>query len=350
MTASVETRPGHHPHAYPARIAHAGGDDVLNDNLGAFYRSMLEHPEWNVGQIAKRLGLDIEDARILISRLLDFSLLQRSMNREGQYVAASPILAMKQLIDGERALLDASRERLERRYEAIEAALSHYAARNAPGDRSAAFESLTESDLIRRFLDDLAVQCRSELLLMSPDLEKSDDRPTSTELLIRSALARGATVRVVYPDTILYDKAALACNTTLQQAGARIVSIGAEVPMRMMIVDRQVALLPDAGNDCLEQVVLVREPNVIAALVGIYEACWAQAARLTSLPSVEEGRSEVEHQVLRGLAHGLKDETVARQMNVSVRTVRRVVADLMERCNANSRFDLGVRAVRLGWI
>ncbi|MDP9611903.1 MULTISPECIES: LuxR C-terminal-related transcriptional regulator [Streptomyces] len=46
----------------------------------------------------------------------------------------------------------------------------------------------------------------------------------------------------------------------------------------------------------------------------------------------------------------LTDSAVARQLGMSDRTVRRVVAQLMERLGAQSRFEAGVRAVERGWI
>ena len=53
---------------------------------------------------------------------------------------------------------------------------------------------------------------------------------------------------------------------------------------------------------------------------------------------------------LRLLAHGLKDDAVARHLGVSVRTARRFIADLHERAGAASRFELGVKAKELGWL
>ena len=45
-----------------------------------------------------------------------------------------------------------------------------------------------------------------------------------------------------------------------------------------------------------------------------------------------------------------KDEQIARALGMSVRTVRRRVADLMDELGADSRFQAGVEAVRRGWI
>ena len=214
-----------------ARHMNAGGNDLPDRDLGVFYGLMLSHPEWDSWQIAKRLGLEEQDVRDLLDRLVECSLLQRPATDGGQYLPASPMLAMKQLIESECAVLTASRERLAERYRAIDSAFSQYAAWTAVEDRPAAFEVLAGIDLVQRCLDDLAVQCRSELLAMSPDVGSSPARPVSIDPLPQSALARGVMVRMVYPDTVVHDEDVCARNVALQRAGARIVSSASFLPV-----------------------------------------------------------------------------------------------------------------------
>jgi DNA-binding NarL/FixJ family response regulator len=54
--------------------------------------------------------------------------------------------------------------------------------------------------------------------------------------------------------------------------------------------------------------------------------------------------------VLRLLAAGAKDDAIARKLAVSDRTVRRLIAMLMRELAAESRFQLGLRAVRAGLV
>jgi DNA-binding NarL/FixJ family response regulator len=56
-----------------------------------------------------------------------------------------------------------------------------------------------------------------------------------------------------------------------------------------------------------------------------------------------------EREILAMLSLALKDEALARQLGVSVRTVRRLVSQL-HRLQSTSRFQAGVRAHALGWI
>lgn len=50
------------------------------------------------------------------------------------------------------------------------------------------------------------------------------------------------------------------------------------------------------------------------------------------------------------LASGLTDRVAAAHLNISERTYRRQVAELMDRLGARSRFEAGVRAAARGWV
>lgn len=50
------------------------------------------------------------------------------------------------------------------------------------------------------------------------------------------------------------------------------------------------------------------------------------------------------------LAKGLTDETAAGRLGVSLSTIRRSMAAIMERLGARSRFEAGLRAAHMGWL
>lgn len=55
-------------------------------------------------------------------------------------------------------------------------------------------------------------------------------------------------------------------------------------------------------------------------------------------------------EVIRHLANGSTDETIARRLDVSVRTVRRDIADLTRLLDVQGRMALGVAVERLDWL
>ena len=52
--------------------------------------------------------------------------------------------------------------------------------------------------------------------------------------------------------------------------------------------------------------------------------------------------------VLELLMLGSKDESISRQLGISLRTVRRRVAELMDELGAGTRFQAGVESARRG--
>ncbi|HKT05044.1 MAG TPA: helix-turn-helix transcriptional regulator [Rugosimonospora sp.] len=63
-----------------------------------------------------------------------------------------------------------------------------------------------------------------------------------------------------------------------------------------------------------------------------------------------EGLSAAEHETLRLLGTGLKDEAIARQLGVSMRTARRRISTLLTRLGAVSRFQAGAETARRGLV
>jgi DNA-binding NarL/FixJ family response regulator len=102
------------------------------------------------------------------------------------------------------------------------------------------------------------------------------------------------------------------------------------------------------GNAAADYV-LIREPMIVAAFVALFDRAFERALPLAvdadGGPSSDQG-SNADVQLLRLLGLGLKDESIARYLGCSLRTVRRRVAHLMNVHGAQTRFQLGVAAAR----
>jgi hypothetical protein len=86
--------------------------------------------------------------------------------------------------------------------------------------------------------------------------------------------------------------------------------------------------------------VVVRDPMLIAAFTQLFDRAFERG-----LPVVrdEEGDDE-DVRLVKLLGLGLKDESIARYLGCSLRTVRRRVAALMARHGVQTRFQLGLAA------
>jgi hypothetical protein len=92
------------------------------------------------------------------------------------------------------------------------------------------------------------------------------------------------------------------------------------------------------GNAAADYV-LIREPMIVAAFTALFDRAYDRA-----LPMAVDPGSDPDLRLIRLLGLGLKDESIARYLGCSLRTVRRKVAYLMEVHGAQTRFQLGVAA------
>ncbi|MDF5751456.1 LuxR family transcriptional regulator [Spongiactinospora sp. TRM90649] len=90
----------------------------------------------------------------------------------------------------------------------------------------------------------------------------------------------------------------------------------------------------------------VRAPIVVGVMRELFDELWARAEPMPWAARPADGVVRV----LRLAAQGLCDESIARHLGVSVRTVRARFADAMAELGARSRFHAGVRAARRGWL
>lgn len=146
-------------------------------------------------------------------------------------------------------------------------------------------------------------------------------------------------------DTALQDAGHL---DQIEDKGAQIRVACAQLP-DVIILDRRVAIL--RPHDCRfsEKVLVVYDRSIVSALCNTFFAAWQSAVKLEVFRQCGlDIEDEVTAQILDLLGSGCKDETAARRLKMSVRTYRRHVARVMERLGAESRFQAGALASRLG--
>ncbi|WP_370106940.1 helix-turn-helix transcriptional regulator [Streptacidiphilus sp. BW17] len=124
----------------------------------------------------------------------------------------------------------------------------------------------------------------------------------------------------------------------------------ATLPLHLTISDRLIAGVPFDPDRPREGAVVVRSPGLVAALCALFEQCW-HAATPWGAPQQrdETGLSDQERELLRLLNSGLTDQSASTKLGVSLRTVRRIMSDLMTRTQVKSRFQMGLMAGKRGW-
>ncbi|MEU8431518.1 LuxR C-terminal-related transcriptional regulator [Streptomyces sp. NPDC029216] len=157
-------------------------------------------------------------------------------------------------------------------------------------------------------------------------------------------LERGIRMRSLYQHATRFDQPTRTHAEHLVAAGAQIRTLPEVLP-QMIIVDQALALLPARSGGAL----IIREPDLLAYLLDVFERDWAAATPYATGPHAAQGVSQTMKQtILVMLAKGLKDDSIARRLGISLRTCRRHVSELLEALGARSRFEAGVIAERQG--
>jgi DNA-binding CsgD family transcriptional regulator len=161
---------------------------------------------------------------------------------------------------------------------------------------------------------------------------------------IESAIRSGRRCRGIYP------VAALKHSPDVLRMRIEVgeeIRILPSVATHLMVVGSTHAMFPDPLGPVEQPMVNVRQRGIVEVVTNYFEELWRRAlpaAELEDLPSAER------RLLLAELASGAQDEQIARRLGVSLRTVRRRVAELLEELGATSRFEAGVEAARRGWL
>ncbi|MFC7623440.1 hypothetical protein [Microlunatus sp. GCM10028923] len=156
------------------------------------------------------------------------------------------------------------------------------------------------------------------------------------------ALERGVGIRAVYHPG--FDSDRLAELALFGQRGEQ--SRTAPVPMKLVVVDGQVAMIPSMrsyGPGHELRVSVTRHPAIIEMLQWLFESVWD-----SSVPIITHyGRTDPRRQMLISLLMtGSTDNAIAGQLGVTVRSVRRWISDLMDELGVTTRLQLGAALVR----
>ncbi|MFI6484469.1 transcriptional regulator [Nonomuraea sp. NPDC050663] len=167
-------------------------------------------------------------------------------------------------------------------------------------------------------------------------------------------LARGVDYRVIYDRKAMEQPGALAVVTDYIAAGEH-ARVG-EVPMKLVLNDRPMAILPLRHDlHMAESALVVHDPAVLEALAALFEMSWQRAMPLGmrhGLARLPETRSpaDAHADLLPLLIAGLTDAAIGAQLGWSARTVRRHVHTMMAQLDAQTRFQAGYQAVVRGWL
>ncbi|MER5883727.1 LuxR C-terminal-related transcriptional regulator [Streptomyces sp. NPDC001941] len=325
----------------------------LDTRTELVYRLVLEEPELRLDEIVTRLGSDEREVRAALDRLADLCLLDSHDTRApggGQPVfrALDPAASLPFLLSRREAELARQQRGLEVARDAVTALTARRGRRARRGfDVIKRLEGL---DAVRERMTELAELAKEECLSLVPGGAQSPDTLAASKPLDQHALERGVRIRSIYQDSFRNDADTLKYVNWLGGLGAESRTLPT-LPLVMVVIDQEVALVPLDPEDGRAGALELRSKGAVAVARQLFEKLWADATPLGSEPPKDsDGLTPQETELLALLAQGHTDATAARRLGVSLRTVRRMNADLTARMDARSRFQAGAEAARRGWI
>lgn len=366
--------------------ARSGGPRLL-DALGVsaedeqVYRSLLRRPQATVAVLSRQTGRSVASLRRALPRLEQLGLISRLPGQPPRLVPTRPDVAVD-------ALVSRRQEELAQARIAAHALLTEIPAADHQQPEELVEIVLGRRAVAQRFLQLQQGAVEEILVLDRPPYTQEPREQDPTE---REALRRGVRVRGIYAAEALSVPGAVALIQALSAAGEQ-ARIGVEVPTKLAIADRRLAILPltSEQQQMVDSALIVHASTLLDALVGLFEILWRTAVPLllsepddvpddvfddgtgsgtgsgtgrapgdvpgglAGLAGLARARTEAsagpDPQLVALLSAGMKDEAIARQLGISLRTVHRRTSRIMQDLEARTRFQAGLLAGRRGWL
>ncbi|MEV4561485.1 helix-turn-helix transcriptional regulator [Kitasatospora sp. NPDC049285] len=312
------------------------------------YRWVLANRRVDLASIAAALDMTEQAVGESVERLRALCLVHTFPSPPGEGYAVAPEAAMAAMAAPGQARIRQEEERIARGRALLSGFLPHY--HGAQQGTGAGIEVIPTLSEVRAALNHAADTCRTEVLASQPGggsrvPEAMQEALARDEVLLR----RGVAMRTLYHHTARFNGPSQAYVEAASRLGGQYRT-SHELFGRLIVFDRALAFIP--ASDGSWGAVAVRQEWLVAYLCDIFEQTWTRARPFTIAASegLEQVAQEIDSTIVELLAAGLKDETIARRLGMSLRTARRHIADIMQRLDAESRFQAGVAAAKAGLI
>jgi sugar-specific transcriptional regulator TrmB len=312
----------------------------------AAYRALVGLGAAEVSDLAHRLGLPEEEAVRTLRGLERRGLASQSSARPGRWVAAPPSVALG-------ALLTRQRHELEQaELAAVLLAEEYRAAGSEPAPHDLVEVVTGAGAVAHRFLQ-LQLGATEEVCALvtgTPTAVTGAENDAEER-----AVSRGVRYRVVIERDVLNGPSGVTELTTALGRGEQVRVVD-RVPTKLVIADRTLAMVPLSHRASEPAALFVHASGLLESLMGLFEWVWRDALPLrlgtgrTPYEERPEGPDDIDLEVLSLLLAGLTDASVAKQLDLGLRTVQRRVKRLMELTGVATRLQLGWHAYELGWV
>jgi sugar-specific transcriptional regulator TrmB len=193
---------------------------------------------------------------------------------------------------------------------------------------------------INNFIHAVVNDCREELLTAQPNGRRPATALEIAESRDVKALERGVSMRTLYQHSARHSPATREYVAEVVRRGAEVRTLD-EFFRRLIVVDRQVAIVPASDNH--EVAIAIHDTSLVAYLVDIFERSWerAQPFNLSGNQVERSIAADVRAMTIRLLVEGHSDPASAKRLGVSTRTYAGYIAALKDEYGVQTRFQLG---------
>ncbi|MFD9796237.1 helix-turn-helix domain-containing protein [Streptomyces sp. NPDC059070] len=316
----------------------------LDETQESAYRTLVALGAAEVADLAHRLALPENDTERALRRLERQGLAAQSSARTGRWVAAPPGVALG-------ALLTQQRHELEQAELAAALLAEEYRAEATEPAVHDLVEVVTGASAVAHRFHQLQLGAAEEVCALvtgNPVAVTGMDNESEER-----AATRGVAYRVVIEREVLALPAGLTEVTAALGRDEQVRTVD-RVPTKLVVADRSLAMVPLTGRDAEPAALVVHASGLLESLMGLFEAVWRDALPLrlagTAVRTESAGPDATDLEILSLLLAGMTDASVAKQLELGLRTVQRRVKGLMELTGVTTRLQLGWHAYERGWV
>ena len=243
----------------------------LSTQAKQLYNAILNTPQPSESGLAQALQFDSETLSDSLNELSDLSLVT---SNNGKITVVQPQTAIDSLILRHESELIANKLRLAT-YRDISAQLKAA----SPQDATGSIEVFSGRTAINEQLERLSLAARNSVDTFAPGGTHSTNDIAAGQSRNENLFANGVHSRTVYLSTARNSRETHAYTEWLNEQGAEVRTTP-KLPIRMILIDQKIAVLPLEVADAMRGILVCRAPSIVKALQELFNLVWDSATPL----------------------------------------------------------------------
>jgi len=316
--------------------------EINSLHLGDVYRAVLVTGTASIEVVSRICQAPDAEVAVALHHLEGLGVVSESTSIAGAFRAVSPQMAFSRTIE---SLISNLGQQLHDVNEIARVIAESRGADIPSYEQAPNIQTIVGSDNVTECLERIANAATRSVDSLIPELPET--RSLKISFPGDASLAkRSLKLRAIYPEAARFNSA---IHNYLRSVGGSLTEVRTSIvaPIRLVITDSKIALIRFGKSNSFQRGILIEHPDIVAAFVELYESLWAQS---TDIYNTNHELSNRQKAILNSLVVRASDEAIARDLGLSVRTVRRDISEMYQIANTQTRFGLGVAAHLRGWL